>query len=365
LGKFQSDENSNADMSIDTAVWHTQRVDESWGVENSSLTMDNEGFPHIIYFDGDDYELRYAYLNSSGWQFQVVESNVLVDVGSIELDIYGYPHISYYDNTLYYELVHAYQDVYGWHFETVDNVGSGGYQSPPSLELNRLGYPCISYISFSDKEIKYACKDINGWHPEYVALSGFFPGSTSLALDDFDNPHISAVSYLGDLIYIHRTTIEWVVRDVDTEGYTAGYGSSIALDDQGYPHISYVVQLTDPRINEIRYAHLDAAGWQVETIETDSSGTTSIALDEFGYPHVSYLDSKQDWFLKYANKDGYGWNIQIVRSGFGFHTSNTSLALNNDDCPSISFQPPTYLNFSTLCPFYFTTHFLPVVHNDW
>ena len=45
---------------------------------------------------------------------------------SIELDTNGYPRISYYNNG-YKSLKYAYKDITGWHFLTVDRAGGGGY----------------------------------------------------------------------------------------------------------------------------------------------------------------------------------------------------------------------------------------------
>lgn len=83
-------------------------------------------------------------------------------------------------------------------------------------------------------------------------------------------------------------------------------------------------------------AHPTALVWHIEMV--DSAGhvgtDTSLALDADDYPHISYYDSTYD-DLKYAHFDGTDWHIETVDSGWVGRFS--SLALDPDGHPHISY----------------------------
>ncbi|MBP1703897.1 MAG: hypothetical protein H6Q38_3004, partial [Chloroflexi bacterium] len=72
---------------------------------------------------------------------------------SLALDADDYPHISYYDSTNK-TLKYAYQDVSGWHIQTVDSKGEVGEYT--SLALDAQGHPNISYYNRSTGDLMYA-----------------------------------------------------------------------------------------------------------------------------------------------------------------------------------------------------------------
>jgi hypothetical protein len=72
---------------------------------------------------------------------------------SLALDGSGYAHISYFDNTNG-DLKYAYQDISGWHFQTVAHDGFVGQYT--SLVLASDGNPHISYYDVSNHDLKYA-----------------------------------------------------------------------------------------------------------------------------------------------------------------------------------------------------------------
>jgi hypothetical protein len=140
-----------------------------------------------------------------------------------------------------------------WYIETVDgegNVGSGN-----SLVLDRAGQPHISYLDYTDRDLKYAWHDGVVWHIQTVAGETDVFGTTSLALDGADRPHIS---YLGgitasDLQYARlRTPVLSLdkqatptdgLRNNDTLTYTltiSGPGLSVRLWDPLPPLVQYV-----------------------------------------------------------------------------------------------------------------------------
>ena len=171
---------------------------------DSSLALDESGYPHISYCDRQNDDLKYAYQDASGWHLETVDCEG--DVGkstSLVLDGDGYAHISYLDwgNG---DLKYAHQDASGWHIKAVD----ADAERDTSLALYRFGHPHVSYYGAS--ALKYAYQDASGWHVELVDEVGDPDSYTSLVLDGDDRPHISYHDLAGfDLKYAYQDDAGW------------------------------------------------------------------------------------------------------------------------------------------------------------
>ena len=55
--------------------------------------------------------------------------------------------------------------------------------TPPLLWTPITGYPCISYMDYTNRDLKYTAYDGSTWHIETVDSEGYVGDSTSLALD--------------------------------------------------------------------------------------------------------------------------------------------------------------------------------------
>ncbi len=104
-------------------------------------------------------------------------------------------------------------------------------------------------------------------------------------------------------MYAYQDTSGWHVHTVDSEGYV-GYYTSLAIDANGYPHISYHDSETSPYSadpEDLMYAYQDASGWHIHTVDSEGyvGRYTSLALDGEGCPHISYHDDTNG-DLKYA-----------------------------------------------------------------
>jgi hypothetical protein len=199
-------------------------------------------------------------------------------------------------------LKYAYEDEVGWHTTTVDNQGSVGQYS--SLALDAAGFPHISYLEFTNRELMYAYEDGDGWHIELAATDVSVALYSSLALDSSGFGHISYFDFTNyDLKYAFKDITGWHIETADGQGLVGKF-TSLALDDAGYPHISYYARF-DSFNEDLKYAYKDSSGWHTMTV--DSQGNvgyfTSLALDTSGRPHISY----HDWAngdLKYAHIQG-------------------------------------------------------------
>ena len=122
---------------------------------------------------------------------------------------------------------------------------------------------------------------------------------------------------------------EWRVDIVDP---SAGMFSSMKFDLYGNAHVSYL----DPSENQLRYAFWDHMLKKWFTTNVDrSGGFCTLVLDSHQRPHISY--HAYGGGLMYARWDGASWQkqrISIATREVGFYTS---IALDQNDHPSISF----------------------------
>ncbi|MBU0569004.1 choice-of-anchor D domain-containing protein, partial [bacterium] len=146
-------------------------------------------YPHISYYDGTNYDLKYASYNGSAWNIQTVDSSGYVgQYTSLALDGSGQPHISYYDNSND-DLKYASYNGSAWNIQTVDSSGYVGKYT--SLALDGSGYPHISYYDSDNDALKYTSYNGSAWNIQTVDSSGDVGEYTSLALDANGYPHIS------------------------------------------------------------------------------------------------------------------------------------------------------------------------------
>ncbi len=80
--------------------WNVQSVDNSGIVGlHSSLALDSSGRPHISHYDSRNHDLRYARWNGSAWETQVVADGGDGELTSIAIDADDNPRILFSDLT--------------------------------------------------------------------------------------------------------------------------------------------------------------------------------------------------------------------------------------------------------------------------
>ena len=282
----------------------------------------------------------------AAWQVVTVDNPPLPPTNtgwytSIDVDSKNHPHISYLDYTNY-DLKYGYFDGDKWNFQIVDAEGSVGWHS--SLELDSHDQPHIAYLDSINSTLKYASFDGKSWTTETID-SGGAVGGISLALDSNDRPHIS---YQGSgnayLEYIYYDGRSWVKKTVDSS-VSIGDFTSLDLDWlSNYPAIVYF----DRDSYSLKYAQFDGNSWN---IGTDQSGEAawypSLALDSNNHPHISYYDvTGQN--LKYIHFDGSAWYREAVDT-VGNVGWFTSIAVDNNNSPHISYLDHTnfFLKYAT------------------
>ncbi len=217
---------------------------------------------------------------------------------------------------------------YLWHIEVVDE-GLGEYDAGPSLKLDTMGYPHISYIDGESFSLKYARFDGSNWQIETVEDVRLVCGTTSLALDTLNRPHISYTrSNNGEIVhlgYAYYDGTGWYTETVDSTDYSGSY-SCLALDSAGRPHISYY-RYTETG-GTIQYARYDGLDWHIETIANILfSRHSTLLIDTADRPHLSYSNGT----AKYAYHDGTTWQVFTLEPDSG----GSSLALDDANLPHL------------------------------
>ena len=216
----------------------------------------------------------------------------------------------------------------------------------PSLALDSTGAAHISYWAKNvGNDLRYASwdDDLGEWGSEVVDDSPEVGQYTSLAFDSQDRPRISYWDQANaDLKYAAWTGTAWNIQTVDSTGEVGSEYSSLQLDAGDRPHISYY----DATNGDLKYAYRlpGQEAWGTSVVDTGDAGAnvgtySSLRLDSAGNPHISYYD-ELNRNLKYAsgqwNGTGWVWQTETV-DNYGFVGRYTSLALDADDHPHISY----------------------------
>jgi hypothetical protein len=320
----------------DEIDWQTALVDSE--IDNtetgtySSLALDQDGYPHIGYYNAKYGSPKHKYKTSPGTWVSDSPNYSGADVGrytSLAIDGYGYVHVSAYcaHDSILNDLVYAYQDASGWNemILITSNVNDGLYTS---LDVTGDGEAYISYYDARFGDLYYAMIYHAYYYTDKLDSTGDVGKYTSLTLDASGNFHISYYdSTNGNLKYLEAGQTKQVVDSVgDVELY-----SSIDTDGSENPHISYSG-------NGLLYAYYDGSEWYTETVDTVGQ-FSSIAIDDYGCPHISYYD-EVNGDLKYAYKEGGTWYLQVV-DDYGDVGQYTSIDLDKNGNPHISYYDVT------------------------
>jgi hypothetical protein len=310
--------------------WHYEVVDDSGEVGwYQALALGPDDKPYIVYTDWDTDRVLVAYRSETGWQTEVVDQYPSRSKDfSIAVDDSGGVHLSYDAKP---GLVYAYDDGSGWITETVDICGEFS-----SLALDTAGRPHISYGEYYGK-LKYASWTETGWVTETVDTTGslcFF----SLAVDSNDQPHISYRDFDNYRInYATYTATGWISHTVEVSAVNhPGYHTAIDLDDQERPHIVYNLE----NVGDLYHAYYDGNTWQREEIPGTDDATAaacSLVAEEDGDLHAAIIEWVTEETLRYFYNDGTGWQAQVVEGWHGGVGQYTSLELDGDDYPHVTY----------------------------
>lgn len=290
--------------------WRSEVVDNSDLVgEFPSISIDSGGRVHISYAplepmlwipedppppQAKDKSLRYAVRDNTGWTRMVVDDSVWAGFTSLALDPSDNPHISYTDwnqgGLHYAKLVDG-----KWETALIDPKG----RLESTICVDSQGNPHIVYVRDGNpwKEVYYA-KSIGGsWQMEHLGAGGHFIGHISMAMDDFDRPHVTWSGREGFKYALWNGT--WRVENA-TDGNAGVVAIALHENSPGI-YFSYYGRF---------FGTLDNSTWNWERINTTedagagASTSHPLAFDSRGVPHIGglvWIDNKS--YLAYLSRE--------------------------------------------------------------
>jgi hypothetical protein len=231
--------------------WINERINDpghdGW---DNSITIDENNNPRTSTIDPSGVGVEYAFFNGSIWQVEAIGSAQIMyaNTTSLALDNNGNPHITYY-NDITEDLMYAVKEAGNWTISVVDSADDVGRFS--SLVLDPLDIPHISYyqhLTDSSGIVKIAVWNNTEWNISHIdSLDHVFIGfsgarnMTSLNLDPQMNLHLT-YSDQKIMKYSKWDGSNWqrqIILDVSDTSTILGQQTSMQLDNQGYVHIAY------------------------------------------------------------------------------------------------------------------------------
>jgi hypothetical protein len=309
---------SSVQAQSEEATWEIEAVDDI-DVWNTSLALDSQDLPHISYSTFFEDPLYYTQWTGTAWAKATVDPSGTW-ISSLALDGDDQPHIGY---STFLDLKYAQLKNGAWTTEP------GVLPIPPglalfldcSLALDSGNQPYISssVIAPGGPLFALVCTyhTDSGWQlmppvEETLAIS------SSLALDQNDQPHISYTN--SHLQYAEWTGEGWAIQSVDPDNPGEVVSTSLALDSNERPCIAYA---TLDEAGSLYYARWTGTAWARETVDPSADVVDcSLALDSLNHPHIAYyvftgIDDGGDsdvvvGALKYAHWTGSAWEIETL-----------------------------------------------------
>jgi hypothetical protein len=184
----------------DGQKWNSETVDSGDDVGRfTSIALDNGGNPCISYVDYTNSNLKYAQWTGSDWNIQVISSVNLQDETSTDfgsgtslaVDSNDQPHIVFVGGERDH-LRYARWDGNVWTVEDVSNIRE--VYLYVSIALDSKDRPHITYFTEYDDKLHYARWTGSEWEVVYVVVNNYgWPSGkfNSVAIDSEDYAHMS------------------------------------------------------------------------------------------------------------------------------------------------------------------------------
>ncbi len=324
---------------FDGTNWHIKTIHSYGDVlpnYSISLKVDSKGYPHICYtyqsLGSQWRNLMHAFWDGEKWNKEYIRSSKAEQFGefvSLAIDKYDLPHVVYFiwypdGGLIYSHIVNS-----AWHHERVDPEGVAGKNT--SIALDSQGYPHISYWRDYGANFRYAYYDGSKWNIEILGNGSL----SSIKIDRNDYPHISYMKHIGggghQLNYTYKDNLGWhttLVRSSDVKGNT-----SLALDYYDQPHITF----WDTRysINDLILVKPNSFGPQAFSLYYPENGEWGNPQDEFRWYPASYQGTGLSHYELWIDNNLYVNNILKSRPftkietplSDGWHTWKVKAAL--------------------------------------
>ncbi len=268
------------------------KSDGDFGKYPNSITYNN--LLHEFYYDSSSGNLRHAWADVNGWHFETLDGEG-GDNGRVNADVGMFTKATEYDGKLYisyyspqkHSLRIGYLDNSGWHFETLD--GEGGDNGRVNADvgqdiaMSHFGDSLqLYYFDATNSNLRHAWADVNGWH--------------------FENLDGSADSVSRKDSFVGQSPTVTV------------YGGTLQL-------FYY-----DAQAGNLRHAWANGSGWHFENLDGDGlsisrqSGNVGIrpliVADEISsILHVYYFDADIN-SLKQSWSDNSGWHFAYIDGNY-------------------------------------------------
>jgi hypothetical protein len=234
------------------STWQISIIDSSLGTLGTytSIAIDNSQQPCIAYCDKNTGILKYAVRNGSNWTISTVDaSGPDGNDTSLSLDNNGNPHISY---SIFYggysRLKYAYRSGTTWQLTTLDPTVDGGDHN--SIDVDNQNHAHISYNDYGNKHLKYIYSTGSSWIITTVDSTANVGYDSYIALNSLENPCISYSDDGNDTLKFARWNgMNWLIDTVDSTSNVGAY-NCIAIDNNNNSHISYA----DYTYKDLKYA---------------------------------------------------------------------------------------------------------------
>jgi hypothetical protein len=274
----------------------------------ASIALDPDGYPYISFDWGD---LAVTWKDSLGWNVARPCSGYGVQGTSIALDENGFPHVGHEaplpDTTTL--VLHTYWDGNDWITETIDTVAVAGAHWATlcidSWDTVHMAYGELGDYFHRLPGIGYAKKVGTEWVREYVDTADFtcyFSTTSLIAVNSLGYPCIAyeARKPTGEIRYAEKTDSGWCITRVDTpwvEWSNCNSCGGFVIDKDDNPHIAYFNHPHEAYDSpySLKYAWRHDGKWYYDVIDTlagmngpPASPFAGIAIDGNGYSHISY-----------------------------------------------------------------------------
>lgn len=182
-----------------------------------------------------------------------------------------------------------------------------------SLAVSPFGECKVSSYDATSGMLALSSADIGGVlstvnvDPGFPATLGYT--GTSIALDDFLQPHIVANDVYGHQLY-HLTNVTgtWVATPLDQTSDTDR--AIVRTDTQGTPHVIY--QSSTGQIG-LRYVRRTNPTWNAEWVTFDQTDHFAFVVDPAGVLHLSYRRAAGGGHeLVYARRNEGNWSFETL-----------------------------------------------------
>ncbi len=207
------------------------------------------------------------------------------------------------------------------------------------LSGSSLSKDATSLVSFSLNQQPGPIPELER-DPSIARALPALAGPACAPVHDIDFSWIPTQPVAGQAITLTATVAGavWFSETVDSP--SVGGWNDLALDSFGWPHIGYISD--DGTTRSVRHAWKNRAGWHVEIADSglaDGTSFSSLVLDAQNRPHLSYVDkdpAQPDSALKYVFWDGSAWQVEVVGIIHGW-PGYTSIAVDSTGQPHIAY----------------------------